>query len=368
MNGVDMVKVAAIAAFAIPIFGIGNGADSASSVAFLGRGVTVNEMFSEGDVADFAATGGNLMRISFALRPLRDMDPPYAINEANMALLDHDLDLCEKYHLRVVVDPHRFPGMMEKFTTHADDPIWSDASDQDLAVDLWSKIARREVHRGDVIAGYDLLNEPSLPNMGKRGTLADWNVFAAKMTAAIRAVDTKHTIILESPVLIRGDRPGAIVVNRAQAFASYLAPPSDPNTVYSLHMYDPYEITFQGLNARYSAAADYPGSVNGQRWDATTIAREFAPVAAYQKRYGVQIFLGEFGATRWSGDAGNRYIKDVIDYCEAHQWSWAYTHWRGSDTWDAEKSNSDRNDHTRYPSTPRMELLKPYWKRGAQPD
>ncbi|HEX4006585.1 MAG TPA: cellulase family glycosylhydrolase [Acidobacteriaceae bacterium] len=362
----SMMKVAMIASFLVPQLGGGRWAAAASTAPFLGRGATASAILPEKDVVDFAATGGTFLRISFALHPLRDIDPPYAINEGNMALLDHDIDLCEKYHVRVIVDPHRFPGVVTSpFTTHAGDPIWSDAHDQDLAVDLWSVIARREAHRGDVIAGYDLLNEPSLPYMGRKGTLADWNAFAARMSAAIRAVDPRHTIIIESPVLVRGDREG-IVVNRSESFASYMAPPSDPNTVYSLHMYEPNEVTFQGLNARFSGASDYPANIGGERWDSWQMDRFFAPVAAYQKRYGVQIFLGEFSATRWSGDAGNRYIKDVIEYCEAHHWSWAYTQWRSSDSWDPEKSNTSKDDHQRYPDTPRLELLKQYWKLGDQ--
>lgn len=335
------------------------------SPAFLGRGVVIAAEAPERNFADFAATGGNLVRIYFANRPLRNMTPPYEYNEQNFALLDHDLDICQKYNLQAIVDPHTFPGMEGSvFTTHAKDPLWHEGKYAELAIQLWTVLAKRLSQRGSVVAGYDLLNEPALPNMGQRGTPADWNGLAARIVAAIRTQDATHPVIIESPLLSLGG--GRFAARFNDSFASYLGGPPDPNVVYSLHMYDPMEFTYQGVDHN-PMPVDYPGMIDGEMWDASRIAKYFAPVLAFQRRYHVPIYIGELSSVRWSGDAGNRYLHDVIEYAEAHQWSWTYHEWRGADAWDAEKSNYSRDDHQRRTSTPRLELLKSYWKRGNRP-
>ena len=76
--------------------------------------------------------------------------------------------------------------------------------------------------------------------------------------------------------------------------------------------------------------------------------------------------MGEFSAPRWTGEAGNRYIRDVIEICEQHGWSWAYHAWREWEGWDAERSNTEKSDTARKAVTPRLELLKSFYRRNAE--
>jgi hypothetical protein len=50
------------------------------------------------------------------------------------------------------------------------DALWRDFRLHGQLIKLWSRIAYRYKDRGRVIAGYDLLNEPSLPNGAARDT------------------------------------------------------------------------------------------------------------------------------------------------------------------------------------------------------
>lgn len=334
----------------------------AASTPFLGRGANISASDPESTFASFAAAGGHLVRLSFATRPLRNLTPPYAFNQQNLALLDHDLDICQKYGLHVVVDPHVLPGMdSSHFTMSPKDSFWGDPKFMAMAVQLWTQIAGRLADRGSVVAAYDLMNEPALPDMGRKGSGADWNAMAAQLIRAVRAKDPNRPVIIEAPVIFAG--ANRFVADRAAAFATYLAGPPARNVIYSLHMYTPQAFTFEGLNSG-DLGLKFPGMINEQLWDAARIAEFFQPVANFQREYHVQIYLGEFSAVRWSGDSGNTYLRDVIEYAEAHGWSWTYQEWRGADPWDAEKSNFNRADHKRYATTPRLQMLTSYWKRG----
>jgi len=364
MSVVRMIASMALIA-GIPLMAMGD------STKFLGRGVNIAAEAPENAFAAFAATGGNLVRLTFPNRPLRNMTPPYAFNQENMALLDHDLDICQKYGLNVVIDPHTFPGEeFSQFTTRPTDPIFSDAKYLTLAAELWTAIAKRESQRGSVVAGYDLMNEPALPNMGPRGTPADYNAIVRRLIQAIRSVDATHPIIIEAPNLFDGTGRWAAKSN--QAFGIYFDPPpaNVKNLIYSFHMYQPSQLTGEQLanqgTGQTAQQLKYPGVINGEMWNWEKIAEYFAPALAFQKKYKVQIYVGEFSATRWTGDNGNRWLHDVINYMEVHHWSWTYHEWRGGDMWDAEKT-SNPNDKNRYPSTPRLNLLKSYWKLGDRP-
>jgi aryl-phospho-beta-D-glucosidase BglC (GH1 family) len=330
----------------------------AQSTAFLGRGATMEgKSLTEKDMADFAATGANLVRFQYDSGPVqKNLALPYVINEANFAILSRNLDWCKKYHLNCVIVAIHVPGLGKPITS--DDPLWNDPRYSDLAVSMWSQLAQRLAHRGSEIAGYDLMNEPIVPASARRGSAGDWNAVVGRMIAAIRASDTTHPIIVEAPDAMEF---GRLVVDRSGSFKSYFAAPPQPGLIYSLHFYAPMIFTF-GKNGPFQ----YPGIINGRMWNEQTIAQELAPVAAFQRKYHVQIYLGEFSCARWGGDACNRWVKDVITYAESQHWSWTYHVWRGADIWDAEKSNYDQNDHQRYASTPRLKILESYWKLGAQ--
>lgn len=323
------------------------------------RGANTRPTLTGEDVRDFAASGGNLLRVTLNTRPLMDKAPPYAVNEENLALLDRLLDLFEKHGLRVVIDPHTTPGTEQTTTTSPNDRFWSDFAWHERLIGLWARIAARYAARGEVIAGYDLLNEPGLPNGGAKDTPADWNLLVRKLVKAIRAADGTHTIIIEPPTL---RMPDGKRLNRLDGM-EYLEAPPDANVVYSPHMYEPHEFTHQGVQGRPAPVA-YPGEIGRKKWDRAAMEAALAPVAKFQKKYNVPIFMGEFSAPRWTGDSGNQYLRDVIEICEEHGWAWAYHSWREWEGWDAERSNTDRSDLARQVSTPRLELLKSFYRQN----
>ena len=325
------------------------------------RGANSPPALTEEDVRYFAALGGNLLRIVNNSRPLMKKQAPYDLDEDNFALLDRVVGYCEKYNVRVVIDPHTTPGTEQTTTTRPTDAFWSDFAVQQHLIRLWDHIAHRYGARGEVIAGYDLLNEPALPNGGAADTPADWNLLVRKLIKTIRAVDKTHTIIIEPPTIRTLEGKS---INRLVGM-SYLEPPADTNVVYSPHMYEPHEFTHQGVQGR-PEPFPYPGAIKGREWNRKTVEETLQPVVDFQRKFRAPIFMGEFSAPRWRGEDANRYLRDVIEVCEAHGWSWAYHSYREWEGWDAERSNTDRNDRGRKPTTPRLELLKSFFARNAR--
>ncbi|MGD1889724.1 MAG: glycoside hydrolase family 5 protein, partial [Cyclobacteriaceae bacterium] len=163
------------------------------------RGVNCGVTLVEEDVKALADLGGNLIRLSFPSNPLMDIEPPYDFNEDAFAYLDSVLHWSEKYGIGVVIDPHRYPGTEHQWTMLGSDPFWQDFAWHEHTIRLWEFIAQRYAQYSDVIAGYDLLNEPGVPKPVKEGSPGDLNLLYAKLTEVIRKYDTQHTIILAAP-------------------------------------------------------------------------------------------------------------------------------------------------------------------------
>ena len=62
-----------------------------------------------------------------------------------------------------------------------------------------------------------------------------------------------------------------------------------------------------------------------------------APVTAFQARYHVPIYVGEFSVVRWAPPgSGARWLQDVVDLFEARHWSWTYHAFREWHGWSLE--------------------------------
>lgn len=321
------------------------------------RGANINHQFTDADAKVLAGWGANVVRINFHQLNLMQKQAPFEIQMNAVEALDRILDVCERHGLKAILDPHTTPGTQSATSTVPTDPIWRDFAFHDHLIRLWKFLAERYKDRGPVIAGYDLLNEPSPPRgAATEGTPADWNLLVRKLAAAIRAIDTKHTLVVEFPIF--ANAPGGLPP--VEEMVNYLKPIDDANTVYSVHWYGPGEFTHQGVDGR-PVNLRYPGFYRNTTWNAELHRRLLEPVAEFQHRYNVPIYLGEFAAARWAGEDGNRWMRDVADIAERYGWSWTYHSFRIASVWDAEKSNTDQQDETRFETTPRIELLRSYF-------
>jgi endoglucanase len=283
-----------------------------------------------------------------------DLDAYQQWLQSELKRLDAALPLCEKYGLLVVVDLHSPPGGHLSVAGYAgsDHGLFTDAACQRKFVEVWQEIARKYKNVKTIWA-YDLANEPVEPPAAERR--ADWQELAERAARAIRVIDPKRTIIVEP---VDGNVPKAF---------EQLRPLTVPNVVYSPHMYLPFEFTHQGTFGR-PAGYRYPGEIAGKIWGKAELEAALQPAIDFQQKFGVPMYVGEFGAVRWAPDGSAcRYLRDLIDIFEAHGWDWTYHSFREWDGWSAEHG-SDPNDHNpRMTPTDREQLLRAWFARNVKP-
>jgi len=345
-----------------------------SWINYRGMNVGIYQNLVEQDFIDYAATGGQMLRI--VCTDLRSTTKPYAFDESKFTILETFLGFCQKYNIKAVVDVHTTPGTQKNF----DGVFWSDFTYHDLLIGTWNKIASKYANTYlDTIVGYDLLNEPYIPYSIKNSkTPADINLLYANITSTIRKYDTKRTIILEIP----DARPlGNIGLIKRVSDAQSLNVPTDSNTIWSIHMYESSFFVFQGMNIGFpNSGVTFPGTTETLYWDKDYFKKLLLPLKLYSDLYQIPIWVGECSCARWLGDSfvtdptltdtqilaarvstdwgGNYWLQCALEIFEAWGWNWCYYAWRESTGWDAEKSNTLQIDETKYATTPRLDYLK----------
>ena len=274
--------------------------------------------------------------------------------DGELKRLDEVLPLCEKYGLYVVVDLHSPPGGAPTSGGYAgsDHGLFISAACQRKFVEVWQQMARR--YRGArAVWGYDLANEP-VEGAVEEG-LADWQELALRAARAIRAIDPRRTVIVEPA---EGGGPSGF---------RHLLPIDVPNVVYSAHMYVPGSFTHQGVHGP-SKPVHYPGDTEGKHWDKAQLELALKPVIDFQKNYNVHIYVGEFSAIRWAPDnSAYRYLKDLIDIFEAHDWDWTYHAFREWQGWSVEHGPDPKDAHPVASPTDRQQLLRDWYGRNEKP-
>lgn len=152
-----------------------------------------SNFWKEADFDNVKALGFNAIRLPFAYFNLE--------NEAGelteFSRMDWFIDECDKRDIYVILDLHGAYGS-QNGQDHSGDVsgagLYSDTENMDKTVALWETVAARYASR-DIIAGYDLLNEPE----GEWGytNVVQW-AFYDKLYEAVRAVDPNHVLIMES--------------------------------------------------------------------------------------------------------------------------------------------------------------------------
>jgi hypothetical protein len=229
------------------------------------------------------------------------------------------LDNAKALGLAVVLDLHQIPNDNPK--KYSDDgqkashEYWYDESNLKVLIQSWQQIAEICKDRDHVI-WFDLLNEPLdwttvHSNPSYAPTLPEWY---QKTINAIRKIDKRHPVAIE---------PGPGMLSWGFRGFPLLKDPYQ-KLIYSAHIYQPVEYTHQGLNGQKILL--FPGVFGdngGGEWNKERLLKEYADVIAYQKKYGVRIYVGEFSAIRWAPSAAD-YLRVCIEIFEELGWDWNY--------------------------------------------
>ena len=109
----------------------------------------------------------------------------------------------------------------------------------------------------------------------------------------------------------------------------------------------------------------YPGfRVPGKQdivWDKATIEARLTPVRAFQRKYHVPIFVGEFGCARYAPGA-EQWLRDQMDLYEKYGWSWTYWAYREWDVMNIERT-ADPADKVNHLDAPLLRLFKSYFAK-----
>lgn len=241
-------------------------------------------------------------------------DDPVAPYRHHLEALHVALKLAEKYDMWIIPSGDNVVGRkIDIMYNAADGSGYNETLKQ-----LWVHIAKTYGNHPRLLA-YDLLNEPNTAN----DVAYYFDTVLPDLVSAVRAVD-KNTFFVVEPATFA--LPGA--------FGS-LKPIDDPKTVYSFHFYYPHQYTHQFIGS-YQTAYSYP-SVMGNfpsdspvLWNKNKIRESVAAVRNFQLKYNATIWIGEFGATRWAGNAA-QWIKDTISLWEEYEWDWCYHSYGGYD-------------------------------------
>lgn len=281
--------------------------------------------FTQSDFDDLRAAGANYVHISHA--GLYSETPPYQLDTAARDNLDAVLAMAARAHLYAGVAFRSGPGRSESAITNRGgnvlESIWSDQDAQDA----WVQMVRYAAGRykdNPALVGIDPMVEPN--DYARRGylspedfyatyggTLEDFNLIAAKVTAAVRSVDA------QVPILLEGEGFGGV------RYLPYLSITGDGRTVYTVHDYTPFEYTNDT-----EAGATYPGmyDVTGGgpvQVDRAFLAQWVGTVKSYAASHHVPVAFTEFGAHRTQDHAAT-YLQDRVDlqtpFASWSVWTW----------------------------------------------
>lgn len=229
----------------------------------------LDSFITEDDFRFLSEIGATVVRIPFNYRHFEDDMAPGQYNPIGFHYLDRAVEWGKKYNIYIILDLHSAQGWQNP-DWHSDNPygvslLWKDRNYQERVKNLWLYIVDHYKNE-PWIAGYNLINEPTAPNMEILNKLyKEW-------TKAIREIDKKHIIFIEG--------------NMYSTIFEGLDDPFDDNLVYSSHNY-----TIATRMAR-----KYPGYVGDVYVDRNWMERTFLETNRWILEHGVPSWVGEFGA------------------------------------------------------------------------
>ena len=276
-------------------------------------------------------------------------------------LLTNALNWAGKHHLRAIVDLHiirsHYFNAVNEGGSSANTLFTSEKAQQDL-INLWYQLSDALKGYSNDWVAYEFMNEPVADDHEQ------WNQLVAKVHKAIRAREPQRTLVVGS--------------NRWQGYETmkYLkVPQGDKNIVLSFHYYNPMLLTHYTAwwtpIGKYKGKIHYPGIMvtkedfdaapadikaelepyTRQVWDINKIREDFRDAIAFAKKYGLQLFCGEWGIyENTDRELGYQWTKDMLTVF--NEFNIAWTTW----CYDADFGFWDQQ-HDCYKDKPLVDLL-----------
>lgn len=283
---------------------------------------------SQRDIERIAGWGLDHVRLPIDYEVLEEEDG--SVKPRGYEYVDRVIDWCRQYRLDIVLDLHKAYGYdFNNAGTDVENSLFTNKDHQDRFVNLWKRIGDRYGNQSHV--AFELLNE-----VVEKENAELWNDLIARTVKAIRAITSNTPIIY-----------GGIQWNSVKTL-KLLAPPKDPNVIFTFHFYEPLLFTHQ--KAYWVAAMDpnrevpYPGTMEYFKSESKTLGCQGEVVTqalsqqmgtpfitemireaidAAQKA-GVRLYCGEFGvidrapledSLRWFTDVNRVFLENGIGCC-----------------------------------------------------
>ena len=261
-----------------------------------------------------------------------DADRYTGLVEEDYRQLETTLNIADSVGVKVVLTMLSLPGCRwrQQNGDKDDDRLWRDRDYHLQVEDFWRALASRLKGHPSIV-GYNILNEPhpgeELRN-GEAHATADINAFYATVISAIREVDQETPIVLDGGNYASPDGFDQLVVS------------SDSLVLYSLHCYEPWDMTTLRANkGRYRYPEKIPGFESDSTRDSISgraiLEKILKPVIDWQKRNNIpswRIYAAEFGCDRRILGV-EKYLGDLVSIFNAQGWHWCFYSFR-EDTWD----------------------------------
>ncbi len=246
--------------------------------------------YTKDDFVRIKSLGCDVIRLPINLHFMTNGAPDYVIDPLLFEFMDLVVDWAEELKIHLLLDNHTF-----------DPNANTEVSVESILLKVWPQMAAHYKNRSNYVY-FEVLNEP-------HGiTTAVWCQIQQRVIDAIRAIDTKHTIVVGAS--------GYNSYNELKNMPVY----SDNNLIYTFHFYDPFMFTHQGATwtsymqdisgvpfpydaARMPATPTstkgtwVESSMNNYKNDGTvTAVKQLIDIAVnFKTSRNVNVFCGEFG-------------------------------------------------------------------------
>ncbi|TFL00855.1 glycoside hydrolase family 5 protein [Pterulicium gracile] len=239
--------------------------------------------FTASDAKFFKSLSLNCIRIALNYRHFESDSAPRTLRFNCFAHLDRVVALCAEQGIYTILDMHTAPGG-QSGGWHCDSALhlanfWRHKDFQDRFVWLWTILAERYKDNA-WIAGYNLLNEPADPHPGHASLIALYD----RTIAAVRAVDSRHTLYLDGNTFATDFTKFPENVRGGERWGE--------NVAYSIHDYSVY-----GFASAPEPYARTPEQMERQK---NTYLRK-------------RKWMDERGLCVWNGEWGPVYARKAFD-------------------------------------------------------
>jgi endoglucanase len=281
----------------------------------LGRGINLGNMLDAPREGDWGArvepayideVAGKFATVRLPVRWSNHAAPTAdaTIDEAFAQRVDQVVDALLAKGVYVILDLHHYT-QISGGTLHPHETAVDPSVLDERLVNVWRQIAQRYRDRSPKLL-FELLNEPHDRLNGE-----PWNQLAARTLAVVRASNPQRVVLIGP-----GEWNGIPELPKLRL-------PPDRNLIVSIHNYDPFNFTHQGVEW---LPQHFPtGTPCCDATQRQTIADVLDKARRWSVEHGYPLYLGEFG-TADKADVQSRanYARTVRDEAEKRGIPWAY--------------------------------------------